>query len=355
MDHELTSTELGIYREKVDDFVRRAGARIARLNEELASALARESQANNQARASGDENEGLVGNALLMARETSERILADARRRAAAIIAEGEGRAASINAEADKVIGLVVSQVQQAIDDARQAEQHQVDVASRDTRARLGRAFDGASRRSGGGPSVSEATLNERPNQDPDRLAAPTPGGGSPTSSAPFEPAAVVTETSTSRVGVEPAHQARDEDFFAELKRAMDDGLPLGPPDDGAVEIEGAPTGSVPRISTLSPGAHSQLDQYDPGDLGALVDQEEAEAEPEGTHGAETVAFAQPVGSGWIVPNGLVCPAEHSIKANLASLIYHLPGMFAYDRLRPDRCYATPKDAQADGLRQAKR
>ena len=32
-----------------------------------------------------------------------------------------------------------------------------------------------------------------------------------------------------------------------------------------------------------------------------------------------------------------------------------LPGMFAYDRTRPDRCYPDAATAEADGLRPAKR
>ena len=33
-----------------------------------------------------------------------------------------------------------------------------------------------------------------------------------------------------------------------------------------------------------------------------------------------------------------------------ASGIYHLPGMLNYERARPDRCYRTTADAEADGL-----
>ncbi|MCZ7527102.1 MAG: hypothetical protein M5U14_12400 [Acidimicrobiia bacterium] len=43
------------------------------------------------------------------------------------------------------------------------------------------------------------------------------------------------------------------------------------------------------------------------------------------------------------------------MKAKLASGIFHVPGGLSYERTNPDRCYATPTDAQADGLRPSKR
>jgi hypothetical protein len=50
-----------------------------------------------------------------------------------------------------------------------------------------------------------------------------------------------------------------------------------------------------------------------------------------------------------------MCPTSHPIKAKLSSKIFHLPGMFAYNRTQPDRCYASEDAAVADGLRRAKR
>jgi hypothetical protein len=49
------------------------------------------------------------------------------------------------------------------------------------------------------------------------------------------------------------------------------------------------------------------------------------------------------------------CPSTHPVKAKLSSRIFHLPGMFAYERTNPDRCYATEDAAVADGFRKAKR
>lgn len=57
----------------------------------------------------------------------------------------------------------------------------------------------------------------------------------------------------------------------------------------------------------------------------------------------------------WVDPVDGSCPTTHPLKAKMTSLIYHLPGMTAYARTRPDRCYRDEDAAQADGLRKAKR
>lgn len=63
---------------------------------------------------------------------------------------------------------------------------------------------------------------------------------------------------------------------------------------------------------------------------------------------------ATPVAA-WIEPTGSVCPPSHPVKAKLRSSLYHLPGMFAYARTVPDRCYGTAEQAEADGFTAAKR
>lgn len=57
----------------------------------------------------------------------------------------------------------------------------------------------------------------------------------------------------------------------------------------------------------------------------------------------------------WVAPVDGACPASHPIKGNAASGIFHVPGGLSYDRTVPERCYATPADAEADGFRPAKR
>lgn len=57
----------------------------------------------------------------------------------------------------------------------------------------------------------------------------------------------------------------------------------------------------------------------------------------------------------WVAAEGGTCPPSHPVKAKLSSRLFHLPGMLAYDRTRPDRCYADEATAVADGLTKAKR
>src|SRR3954468_2677966 len=40
----------------------------------------------------------------------------------------------------------------------------------------------------------------------------------------------------------------------------------------------------------------------------------------------------------WVEPIDGACPDGYPVKAKLKSGLFHLPGMFAYDRTNPDRC-----------------
>ena len=68
-----------------------------------------------------------------------------------------------------------------------------------------------------------------------------------------------------------------------------------------------------------------------------------------------TIPDDVPPSQRWSEPAGRECPAGFEVKVKLASGIYHVPGMFAYERTIPDRCYASPEAAEADGFRAAKR
>lgn len=57
----------------------------------------------------------------------------------------------------------------------------------------------------------------------------------------------------------------------------------------------------------------------------------------------------------WVGPTGRICPPSHPVKAKLSSRIFHLPGMAAYNRTTPDRCYADEPSAVEDGFIRAKR
>lgn len=49
------------------------------------------------------------------------------------------------------------------------------------------------------------------------------------------------------------------------------------------------------------------------------------------------------------------CDQSHPVKVKVRSGLFHLPGMFAYERTRADRCYRSSADAEADGFERAKR
>jgi hypothetical protein len=57
----------------------------------------------------------------------------------------------------------------------------------------------------------------------------------------------------------------------------------------------------------------------------------------------------------WVepLPDG-GCAEGFPVKAKVASGIFHVEGGRNYARTKPDRCYATPEAAAADGLRQSK-
>jgi len=57
----------------------------------------------------------------------------------------------------------------------------------------------------------------------------------------------------------------------------------------------------------------------------------------------------------WVEPSGQTCPPSHPIKAKKPSFLYHLPGMSAYERTKPDRCYRDERSAHGDGFLKAKR
>lgn len=68
--------------------------------------------------------------------------------------------------------------------------------------------------------------------------------------------------------------------------------------------------------------------------------------------GAAAATAAEAV---WVDPEAGTCPVSHPVKVKLSSGIFHEPGMLAYDRTTPDRCYRDATTAEADGFRRAKR
>lgn len=74
--------------------------------------------------------------------------------------------------------------------------------------------------------------------------------------------------------------------------------------------------------------------------------------------GVKKAAPAAPPTTGritWVEPTGRICPPSHPVKAKLSSRIFHLPGMAAYNRTIPDRCYEDEASAVDDGFIRSKR
>ncbi len=64
----------------------------------------------------------------------------------------------------------------------------------------------------------------------------------------------------------------------------------------------------------------------------------------------------RPSATAWVAPDSAGdALTSHPVKVKESSRLYHLPGMLAYDRTRPDRCYLTAEAAEADGFVRAKR
>ncbi len=88
---------------------------------------------------------------------------------------------------------------------------------------------------------------------------------------------------------------------------------------------------------------------------------EPAETEPAETEPSEPEPSAGDAAAGtadaarWQAPVDGECPHGFLLKVAAGSEIFHAPGGAFYERTVPERCYATPEDAVADGLRAAKR
>lgn len=160
-------------------------------------------------------------------------------------------------------------------------------------------------------------------------------------------------------------------------------GLPPGPPirdldafrADRAVRVATAPVAAdadearapatEPEVPAAGPPAGSPLGRAEPSNLDKVrerlasihVDLPPTRTVPSGTE-------ARPIGTSprprrterWQKPaaDGS-CDQRYPIKVKVRSGLFHLPGMFAYERIRADRCYRSSADAEADGFERAKR
>jgi hypothetical protein len=88
---------------------------------------------------------------------------------------------------------------------------------------------------------------------------------------------------------------------------------------------------------------------------GLVVIGDEPLQEPESPAPAAKKAAPKKKLEPWVDPDGNICPDTHPVKGKLSSMIFQIPGNFAYDRTNPDRCYQSADAATADGMRPAKR
>jgi hypothetical protein len=100
--------------------------------------------------------------------------------------------------------------------------------------------------------------------------------------------------------------------------------------------------------------AEADLAEVDVEPEPARVEPEVAPADDAATEAPTAPPASTPARAG-VAPVDGRCPEGYPIKGKRSSGIYHQPGGLAYDRTKPDRCYATAADAEADGLRPAKR
>ncbi|HMS88119.1 MAG TPA: hypothetical protein PK748_02905 [Acidimicrobiales bacterium] len=128
----------------------------------------------------------------------------------------------------------------------------------------------------------------------------------------------------------------------------------LAPPTAPAGLLRDAPAGSTPRPAEPEPARPEPATPEPATPEPAVL--EPAAPEPDTSEGEPAPERPPaPPGERWAFPlDDGRCPPGHPIKAKLRSGLYHEPGMAAYERTHPDRCYAHAVDAEADGLRRAK-
>jgi hypothetical protein len=105
---------------------------------------------------------------------------------------------------------------------------------------------------------------------------------------------------------------------------------------------------AAPTWPPLDPPSPLEPPPPSPGPADAPVVPEPTAADP-GEHVPDDAT-----GPTWRAPVDGACPPGYPVKVKLSSGIYHVPGGRFYDRTAPDRCYADPAAAEADGYRASK-
>jgi len=182
-------------------------------------------------------------------------------------------------------------------------------------------------------------------------LRRPRAEGGdrsyNPAATAPpvVQPASPFAPTSTPTPAPAPPSAVEIEPDDDELV-ILTTGDATTPPTSAAPAVEVAPTEPAPGADTKKAPAKKAPANKAPKKAAAR--KPTAKKAP-----AKKAASART--AAWVEPVGGVCPTTHPVKAKLRSAIFHLPGMAAYARTSPDRCYRDEDAATDDGLRKAAR
>lgn len=119
-----------------------------------------------------------------------------------------------------------------------------------------------------------------------------------------------------------------------------------------------SPSGPA-RPVRYTPPAGTSTTSARPSSTGASATAPSGSARPSPLAGATAPsvgAAPEPApGASWVRPVDGVCPSGYLVKAKEASKIFHIPGGAFYARTKPERCYRTVADAEADGYRASKR
>jgi hypothetical protein len=138
--------------------------------------------------------------------------------------------------------------------------------------------------------------------------------------------------------------------------------LPAGVVAPGLVEEHVVPAAATAPAApakkaakTAAKAAARRITPPDGADAGLAADKGPARKAAGQKRSAAKRAARDIPASVWVEPTGSTCPPSHPVKAKLTSRLFQVPGMFAYDRTRPDRCYTDEAAAVAEGFTRAKR
>lgn len=195
--------------------------------------------------------------------------------------------------------------------------------------------------------------------RDQDPLPAPAGGPSDPwpplrtTVEAPTA-AAVAVEPEPDPEPVEPATLATVVEEVEEVDEAEQ------PAADDEPEEQPAVVEADSEVAAADSADWRADDEWaDDGAVDAnaqLADDAEAAPEAKPAKKAAARRRRKPLRAPWMPPNeDGSCPEGYPLKANDQSKIFHAPGQMSYDRTVPERCYADPEVAVADGYRAAKR